>query len=73
VFFVAAIATKNGKATVEGVLPGDKLIRVGDLELGKATWGAIYDAMHGKPGESRSLILERGGNRFTVDVKVTAF
>jgi hypothetical protein len=73
VFFVAAIATKNGKATVEGVLPGDKLIRVGELELGKATWGAIYDAMHGKPGESRSLILERGGNRFTVDAKVTAF
>jgi hypothetical protein len=73
VFVVAAVATKNGKATVEGVLPGDKLIRVGELELGKATWGAIYDAMHGKPGESRSLILERGGNRVTVAAKVTAF
>jgi len=72
-YFVAAIATKNGQATVEGVLPGDKLIRVGGLESEKATWGAIYDAMHGPPGESRSLLLERNGNRLAVAARVTAF
>jgi hypothetical protein len=72
-FSVAAVATKNGRPTVEGVLPGDRLIRVGELETGKATWGAIYDAMHGKPGESRALMLERNGTRLTVAAVVTAF
>lgn len=43
-FFVATIARNNSRPTVEGVLPGDKLIRVGDLDTTHATWGAIYDA-----------------------------
>jgi C-terminal processing protease CtpA/Prc len=72
-YVIAAVATKNGRPTVEGVLPGDKLIRVGGLELSQATWGAIFEALHGKPAESRSLILERNGNRFTVVAKVTGF
>ena len=72
-YVVAAVATKNGKPVVEGVLPGDKLIRVGDLEVEEATWGAIYSAMHGKPGESRMLTLERNGTRVTVAAKVTGF
>lgn len=58
---------------MEGVLPGDRLIRVGDLETRNATWGAIYDRMHGKPDETRTLLLERDGNRLNVIAKVTAF
>jgi hypothetical protein len=72
-YFVAAVATKNGKPVVEGVVPGDKLVRVGDFEMEAATWGAIYSAMHGKPGESRMLILERNGIRFTIAARVTGF
>ena len=72
-YIVAAVATKNGKRTVDGVVSGDKLIRIGELDTRTATWGAIYQAMHGKPGETRSLVLERNGNRLTVAAKVTAF
>jgi hypothetical protein len=72
-YFVAAVATKNGRPTVEGVSSGDRLVRIGDLETQNATWGAIYNAMHGNPGETRMLVLERNGNRFTVAAKVTAF
>jgi len=72
-YFVAAVARKKGRPTVEGVLPGDRLIRVGDLETRNATWGAIYDRMHGKPDETRTLLLERDGNRLNVIAKVTAF
>jgi len=71
--FVAAVAKKRGWPTVEGVLPGDRLIRVDDLETRNATWGEIYDRMHGKPGETRTLLLERDGNRLNVTAKVTAF
>lgn len=59
--------------TVKGVSPGERLIRVDNLETKNATWGAIYNAMHDKPGETRMLVLERGGNRLTVTAKVTAF
>ena len=72
-YFVAAVAKKDGRPTVEGVSPGDRLIRIGDLETQNATWGAIYNALHGNPGETRMLVLERNGNRFTVAAKVTAF
>jgi hypothetical protein len=72
-FFVAGVSTKNGMPAVQGVLPGDKLIRIGELETKSATWGAIYEAMHGKPGEVRHLVLERMGQRISVDVKVTGF
>lgn len=72
-FFVAAIAKKNGKATVEEVQPGDKLIQIDGTETKHATWGAIYRAMHGKPGEVRILSLERGAQRITVRTRVTSF
>jgi hypothetical protein len=72
-YVVAAIAAKNGAPSVDGVLTGDHLIRVGGLDLRTATWGAIYDAMHGTAGESRTLVLERDGKRFAVTVKVTGF
>lgn len=72
-YTVAAIATKNGKPTVEGVQVADKLLQVDTLQLKQASWGAIYSALQGKPGDVRILILERAGNQVTVNAKVTAF
>jgi hypothetical protein len=72
-YFVAAVATQNGKPTVDGVLAGDKLLKIDGLSTSTATWGSIFSALHGAPGESRSLILERGGRQLTVITKVTAF
>jgi hypothetical protein len=72
-YFVNAIATQNGKSTVEGVQAGDKLLQIGALDTGTATWGAIFSAMHGKPGETRTLLLERDTKQFTVQAKVVGF
>jgi hypothetical protein len=72
-FFVASIAKKNGNATVEDVQPGDQLIQIDGMETKHATWGAIYRAMQGKPGEVRILSLERGTQRITVRTRVTSF
>ena len=72
-YLVAAIASKNGRPTIMGVLPGDQLIQVGRLELRGASWGAIYAAMGGTAGDTRSLILERNGRRFTVAATIVAF
>ena len=72
-FLVAAIATKNGKATVASVQAGDKLVRINSLETKGATWGAIYDQLQGAPGEVKSLSLERAGKAIPVRTAVTAF
>lgn len=72
-FFVAAVATKNGKPSVDGVMPGDKLVLVAGLETATATWGALFAALHGHPGELRTLTIERDGQRLVVRAPVTAF
>lgn len=70
-YFVAAVAMQNGKPTVEGVQVGDKLLQIGALHTDAATRGAIFSAMHGKPGELRTLLLERDTRQFAVQAKVT--
>jgi hypothetical protein len=72
-YFIAGIAEKDGKPTVEGVQAGDKLLQVDDLRLAGATRGAIFSGLHGKPGTVRVLILERRGKQLTVQVKSAAF
>ncbi len=72
-YFVAAIATQNGKATVDGVLVGDKLLQIGALRTATATWAEIFSAMHGRPGEFRTLLLQRNSRQFAVQAKVVDF
>lgn len=72
-YFVAAIVTQDGKPTVGGVNVGDKIVSVDGLQIGSAPWGAIFGAMHGKPGEARTLVLERQGTTLTMQTKITEF
>jgi hypothetical protein len=72
-YFIAGIAQKSGKPTVDTVRVGDKLIQVDNVVLSSATRGAIFAALHGKPGEVRMLVVERDGQQLTVPAKVTAF
>jgi PDZ domain len=72
-YFVAGIAEKAGKETVDGVQVGDKLIQIDDVRVSDATRGAIFAALHGEPGSVRLLMIERGGQRLKVPTKVTAF
>jgi hypothetical protein len=72
-YFIAGIAQKSGKPTVDAVRVGDKLIQIDDVVLRSATRGAIFAALHGKPGEVRVLVVERDGQQLTVPAKVTAF
>jgi hypothetical protein len=52
---------------------GDRLIQVDELQLSNATRGAIFAALHGKPGNVRTLVVERDGKRLKVAAKITAF
>jgi C-terminal processing protease CtpA/Prc len=69
-YTVIGIFTKNGKKQMDGVLVGDKLIKVGDLANKTATFGAVIEALHGWPGATRTLLIERDGKQFTVTGRV---
>ncbi|MBE0646783.1 MAG: hypothetical protein IH596_03255 [Bacteroidales bacterium] len=68
---VIGVARTNGKPLVEGVKAGDKLLQIDDLKTTGATMGTVVDALRGKPGEKRTVILERNGARISVVAKIT--
>jgi hypothetical protein len=72
-YTVIAVATKDGKPSVEGVEPGDKLLEVDGLKATGATMGTVIDALRGVPGETRTLILERNGKQFKILAPVARF
>ncbi len=72
-YFVAGVVSQNGKPTVENVFPGDKLIQIDGLHTHGAPWGAVFSALHGKPGQIRALLLERNGKPLTVQANVSSF
>ena len=72
-YTVAAVAVKDGKPSVEEVRPGDRLISVDGHDTAGSAMGAVVDALRGTPGTERTLVLERGGQRFTVKARAMRF
>lgn len=70
-YAVAGVVTRNGQPAVEGVEAGDRLLRIDGLETTGATMGTVADALRGRPGEKRALLLERQGKRIEVEAKVS--
>jgi hypothetical protein len=70
---VAGIARKNGRPTVAGVLPGDRLVSIDDHAVAGLTRGQLLADLHGRSEESRNLILIRKGERIEVRAPVTGF
>jgi hypothetical protein len=79
---VIGVARKNGKPAVEGAEPGDKLLQVDSLKTTGMRMGAVVDALRGKPGDRRTLVLERkgtalplepSGKQFKIEARVERF
>ena len=62
-FTVAGVVSRDGRPLVPGVQPGDKLLRVDALDAANAPMGTVIDALRGKPGAVRILVLEREGKK----------
>lgn len=69
-FTVAGVVTRHGRPIVEGVQPGDRLLRIDTLDLTGATMGAVASALRGRPGAPHSLVIERAGTQLTVVARV---
>ena len=72
-YSVVGVPRLEGKSGVEGVLPGDKLVQVDGLIVRGVTMGTVVDSLRGHPGDTRMLIIERGGKRFRIKAIVKRF
>jgi hypothetical protein len=59
--------------TVADAQIGDELVAVDGAVIRGAGKDAVFSALHGKPGERRRLVLERGSAQVEVDAAVTSF
>jgi hypothetical protein len=67
---IVGVVYKEDKPMVDGIYPGDILISISDLQTKGKTMGTVVDALRGKPGEKRILILERNGQEFRIEATV---
>ncbi len=65
-YSIIGIAEEHEKPSLEGIMPGDILVKVDDLIVNDSTMGTVIDALRGKPGDSHRLIIERNGKQFEV-------
>jgi hypothetical protein len=77
-YFIGGIVRKADPGTIEdlavrGVDIGDELVAVDGLLVEGAAKDKVLSALHGKPGDRRTLIVEQGGVRRRVDAVVSAF
>jgi C-terminal processing protease CtpA/Prc len=72
-YFIAGIASQDGKTTVEGIQPGDKIVKIEGLPASGASRDAVLSVLHGRAGDVRKIVVERNGDFVTVDARVTAF
>ena len=69
-YTIAGVVLRDGKPAVEGVQAEDRLLRVDGLECTGSSMGPVVDALRGRPGETRTLVIERDGVPTTVEAKV---
>ncbi|MCG6963958.1 MAG: hypothetical protein LJE95_11895, partial [Acidobacteria bacterium] len=72
-FSVAGVVTVDGRPSVEGIEAGDRLVRIGKLEVAGSTMGQVIGALRGRPGVTRTLEVERDGRRMTAHATVMQF
>lgn len=70
---VVGVSQKDGRPSVDGVRPGDVLLEIDALRTSGATMGTVVDALRGTPGDVRTLLIEREGERRTVAARVERF
>jgi predicted aspartyl protease len=70
-YSIDGVAKKDGKAVIDDVRSGDTLLQVGGWRVTGASLADVLRALRGKPGSTKTLVVERGGRRLTISVPVT--
>jgi hypothetical protein len=72
-FTVVAVVPYEGQPSVPNVKVGDVLLGIDGAPVTGATMGQVWSLLGGEPGQTRKLIIERDGNRLTIDATVRRF
>lgn len=67
---VLGVVQKDDKPAVEGINKEDILVKIDSLETTGQTMGTVSDALRGKPGDIKTLTLERDGKSIVVKATV---
>jgi predicted aspartyl protease len=68
---ISAVSAGNDPAVVQAVRAGDRLLRVDGVEMTGVTLSAAQKALAGRPGETKTIVVERGGAPITVQATVS--
>ncbi|MGI4946068.1 MAG: PDZ domain-containing protein [Janthinobacterium lividum] len=70
---VGRIVRRDGRPTVEGLAPGDEILRIDEQAVQGWPRDRILAALHGGPGDHHTLTIERDGHTSEVLAPVTSF
>jgi C-terminal processing protease CtpA/Prc len=69
-YVIIGVLKLDGKDAIDGLSPGDKLIKVGDVNVSGAPLFKVVDSLRGKPDQKRMLVIERDGKQLIVKAPV---
>jgi len=72
-YSILGVSRYDGRPSVPGVLKGDILLKVNDKNVTGLTMGKTWSLLHGNPGTSYTLTIERAGKQLTVNAKAHRF
>ena len=72
-YTIIGVADLGGKPSVTDVKAGDVLLSVDKVPATGGTMGQVWSLLGGRPGEGRTLVLEREGKQITVKATVRRF
>jgi predicted aspartyl protease len=68
---ISAVSAGNDAGVLQDLRAGDRLLRVNGVEMTGATLSAAQKALAGRPGETKTIVVERAGASITVQAKVS--
>lgn len=70
-YTISGVAKKGGRAVVNDIKAGDRLLRVDNFDVTGASLADVLRALRGQPGQTKILVLDRMGKQVTVRMRVT--
>ena len=63
---IVAVSPANDRSVLDAIRPGDRLRQIDGRPADGLTLSALQRALAGKPGDTKTLVIERGGQQLTV-------
>jgi C-terminal processing protease CtpA/Prc len=69
-YSVLGVAAEGEQPAVPGLAAGDLIVQVDSSSTSGATMGTVVDALRGAPGDTHTLLVQRGDRRWSITATV---